>query len=110
MPNIRKVLDLSTAHLPEHLFNSEVDGDGANVDSYHWGTVVYPLEHGALLWVPDDPGESAEAGTQGETTQADVLRVQVYARSLGCDYVLFDADADEDPRLPTWNWGDPTDG
>jgi hypothetical protein len=30
--------------------------------------------------------------------------VQLHARSLGCDYVLFDRDAEVDPYLPSWQW------
>jgi hypothetical protein len=33
-----------------------------------------------------------------------VLTIQRYARTLGCDYVLFDADADRDDDLPIWDW------
>jgi hypothetical protein len=33
-----------------------------------------------------------------------VLAIQRYARALGCDYVLVDADGDEVDDLPTWQW------
>ena len=98
-------MDLSTAHLPERFFNSEVEGEAGNIRSYIWGTPVQPLEHGALLWIPDDPKASAEAGTDGETTAPEVLAIQLFARGLGCDYVLFDADAEETDELPRWDWG-----
>jgi len=33
-----------------------------------------------------------------------VLTIQRYARGLGCEDVLFDADADQVGDLPTWDW------
>jgi len=33
-----------------------------------------------------------------------VLTIQRLARAAGCDYVLFDADADRIDALPTWDW------
>ena len=37
-----------------------------------------------------------------EPAPDEVLAVQLHARSLGCDYVLFDSDAEVDPQLPSW--------
>jgi len=56
------------------------------------GVIAYQLEHGWLMWVPPDPDERA-----GDHTDLpdEVLAVQRYARHLGCDYVLFDVDADQ---------------
>jgi hypothetical protein len=34
----------------------------------------------------------------------EVLTIQRYARALGCDDVLLDADADPFGDLPTWDW------
>jgi len=82
MPDIRVLLDLSTAHLPEHL--------GCGGLGTAPGVVAYPTERGWLLWVPDDPDESAAIG---DAVPAVVLAIQRYARAHGCDYVLFDAGA-----------------
>jgi hypothetical protein len=97
---IRQFLDLSTAHLPEDL------GTGG-----YWGsgTVVYDLRYdyhvGFFLWVPDDPDQHADETVEGDTRiREEILVIQRYARSLGCDYVLFDADAPYDPNLPAWEW------
>lgn len=94
MPVIRKFLDLSTAHLPQHIMNGPLN-------SFE-NVVAYDTQYGALLWVPDDPQESNDG--MDESVPAEVLAVQLYARSLGCDYVLFDRDADTDDALPTWDW------
>lgn len=99
---IRRMLVLSTAHLPERFFNCEV-GKGANVTEGYWGAVVYPVEYGALMWVPDDPKDSSLV--QEQPVKPEVLAVQLFAREQGCDYVLFDADAEKCEGLTVWEWG-----
>jgi hypothetical protein len=109
MANIRKMLDMSTAHLTPEM-RDELDdafhgglrlgADGAwhGAESAWGGAVgVYPTEHGALVWVPDDPEESAAAGD--EAIPLELIVIQKYARRLGCDYVLFDADGPVDDAL-----------
>lgn len=92
MATIRKFLDLSTCHLPEHLMTA--------LNSFE-GVVAYEHKYGALLWVPDDPKES---DCLENPIPAEILAVQLYARSLGCDYVLLDQDGDRNPDLPRWDW------
>jgi hypothetical protein len=94
MPVIRLLLDLSTAHLPEHLGTSDLDTAP--------GVIAHRTAHGWLLWVPDDPDESAAA--MSDTAPEVVLAIQRYARTHGCDYVLFDPDASRVDDLPTWDW------
>lgn len=105
---IIKVLDLSTAHLPESLMNGPI-GPLNSIE----GVIAYAHgEYGFLLWVPDDPQEHADDYPNpadddvcsDEGVPAEVLAVQLYARGLGCDYVLFDRDADTNADLPTWDW------
>lgn len=64
--------------------------------------VAYVTEAGFLLWVPDDPDESAQAML--DPVPDVVLAIQRYARIRNCDYVLFDADADRVDELPVWDW------
>jgi hypothetical protein len=85
------MLDLSTSHLPEHL------GDALSGED---GVTAYELAHGWLMWVPDDPDTHA---ADYDAVPSEVLVVQRYARARGCDYVLFDADADTVTDLPTWD-------
>jgi hypothetical protein len=89
---VRSLLDLSTAHLPENLGSHGLSG--------HDGVVAYQLEYGWLMWIPADP--QAHAGDYPDLPP-EVLAIQRYARGLGCDYVLFDADADRVGDLPTWD-------
>ncbi len=102
MPVI-KVLDLSTAHLPARLIEPH---SNAHVNSYD-GVTATRLSGGWLLVVPQDP--DAHAADYGEHADFDgpppeVVAVQRYARSLGCEYVLFDQDAEREPGLPVWEW------
>jgi len=88
---IRKILELSTDHLPSHL------GDTlASIDH----VVAYNLVTGWLLWVPNDPDASSAA--MDVPIPAEVLAVQRHARGLDCDYVRLHPDADPDDHLPTW--------
>ncbi|WP_432830850.1 hypothetical protein [Dactylosporangium sp. CA-092794] len=64
------------------------------------GVIAYQLEHGWLMWVPPDPDAHA---ADHPDLPGEVVAVQRYARHLGCDYVLFDADADQVGALPAWH-------
>jgi hypothetical protein len=91
---IRTILDLSTAHLPAHLGGRALSGED--------GVIAYELEgYGWLMWVPPDPdGHAADH----PALPAQVLAIQRYASERGCDFVLFDRDADILSDLPTWDW------
>ncbi len=104
-PVIRRVLDVSTSHLPEHL-GSDVEA-GLNGCQL---AVCYRLDYGWLMWVPSDPEDSAYS-TLGEPDDPDwddderiVLAIHKFARALDCDYVLFDSDGLTVDGLPTWEW------
>lgn len=92
--SVRRLLDLSTDHLPEAL----------RCDLGEWNAVAYPIEGSDgpsfLLWVPNDPKESSSV--QEDAVHPVILAIQQRARALDCDYVLFDHDADWDAVLPTF--------
>lgn len=90
---IRKMLVLSTAHVPPQFREGSVPG-----------VVLYGQEYGFLMWVPDEPIESSEGGAV--PTQDDFLNIQTYARLLDCDYVMFDCDGPEQADLPTFEDGE----
>lgn len=94
-PAIRRALNLSTAHLPKHL------GTPGGLDAVA-GVVAHATDVGFLLWVPDDPDQSAQVMI--DSVPEVVLAIQRYARAWDCDYVLFDADADCVDDLPVWDW------
>src|SRR4051812_5900529 len=83
---IRQLLNLSTAHLPPDL------GSPGGLDTTP-GVIAPATETRFLLWAPDDPDYCAQV--TADPVPDVVLAIQRYARALGCDYVLFDADADQ---------------
>lgn len=92
MSMIRRLLDASTAHLPQQLCQQLNTLDGV---------LAHATDHGWLLWVPTDPDTHA---ADHPDLPGEVLTLQRYARSCGCDYVLLDSDADQISDLPTWDW------
>lgn len=92
--NVRRFLDLSTGHLPQHLGTSGLNG----VD----GVTAYEMPYGWLMYVPEEPVGSAADDEEG--VPEVVLNIQIKARALGCDYVLFDADGPHVDDLPRWEW------
>lgn len=98
-PWIRPMLDISTAHLPPKAQANDWP-DGFNN--------VYPYDYGFILHVPEDPklnaedyAEDNEESDYKEEAEA-LVALQVYARSLGCDFIMFDADGEELEGFPTW--------
>lgn len=91
---IRKVLELSTGHLPEKLGEP---GGLSKVD----GVVADELTYGWLMWVPEDPDHPLVAEFPPPPV---VLNIQRYARAHGCDYVRFDPDVHAIADLPRWRW------
>jgi hypothetical protein len=98
---IRKFLDLSTEHISlaarDWLDNTgalEADrtGNGGphNVALTHHGWLVYAPELNAV----------------GTGLHKDLVPVAAYAREQGCDYILFDGDADVVDELPIFDWDD----
>lgn len=106
MPNIRKFLDLSANHLPKEVF-SDLNG--------FEGVLAFKLNIGALVWVPADIDvhlaefEVFSAKENYDLEEFDRIPESIvaawrHARSLDCDYVLFDQDAPVDHTLPRWDW------
>ncbi len=94
---IRRFLDLSTSHLTAE----QREYGGRDGDRSAWGGAVVEVhEYGFWLWVPDDPKESSRASE--ERVPRNLLAVQLYARRRGCDYVLFDRDAEVNKDLRTF--------
>lgn len=90
MPAFSDLLDLSTTHLPDHLAEdlSGVPGVDAHATASGW-----------LMTVPNRRDTSHMSHPPVPETLTAIWR---YARSLGCDLVLFAADAEPVDQLPTW--------
>jgi hypothetical protein len=97
---IRKMLDISTAHLPFRFFDP--------ADSSAWNNV--PLHHetgyGVMVWVPDDPTDINNLGSEegDDAVPPEIVALWRYARERGCDYIMLDEDGDVLNDLPTWEW------
>jgi len=101
-PGVRLWLELSTAHLPAKLREFHTLNQYAAVLAYEMNDGDYSAYQPMLLWVPDDPVESASVYDDEDQPPAEVLALQLHARKLGCDYIRFDRDADTVDGLPTF--------
>lgn len=93
-----RYLDLSTRHLPQTVVSHL---------SAHDGVTAISTGTGWLVSVPEDPdAHAADYGNPDDYdgVPATLLVVQRYARSLGCDRLLFDRDAPVVADLPTFTW------
>lgn len=81
-PNVRRFLDLSTAHLsPKTRDHWTLNPDAVPAPG---GVTRY----GFFVW------SGMEGDEPDDDALAEVTACQRFARSLGCDFILFDADAD----------------
>jgi hypothetical protein len=94
-PNIRKFLDLSTAHLSpsdrDHL-------DACAAPGSAFGVAVAKTEDGWFVYAPDPADE-----VDDRNLPPHLQVISAYARAQGCDYILFDCDAEIDPALPVFD-------
>lgn len=89
-PVIKTFLEISDSHLPLWY------RDGGR----HDGIIMHDMEHGALMWVPDDPKQSAGLAADGEVEFIDD------DDETGAEFAedfMFDQDASEEPELPTFD-------
>ena len=89
---IRTFLDLSTSHLSEEACR--------DLNSCE-GVIAYETTYGWLMYVPEE--DAAELAEDNDWPPELVPIVEM-ARSKGCEYVLFDADAATTDLLPTFDW------
>lgn len=94
MTHVRRFLDLSTAHLSPRdracLEASALAGEQGEVSC---GAMPY----GWFVYACDDRPDISDT----------LWALMVEARRLGCDYLLFDADAQALPDFPCFDWEKP---
>ena len=95
-PHVRKILDISTAHVSEatswYLEEWAINGKGL--------AIVYEKgEYGWLVHVPGEPSHEVE-----DTFPADLRACMEHARSLDCDWIMFDRDGITIDALPSYEW------
>lgn len=95
MTNIRRFLDLSTAHLDDAAKAwLEMEADDAS---------AYEGRHGFFVHCKEDPDNPGQLWPDTDAPRPESLdRIFLYAIGQGCDYVLFDCDAQVDEALPTF--------
>lgn len=117
-PDIRQMLVLSTAHLPENLARAMdavgldcahqrfVDDGGSDrfvkiatdeQDELLSMTSFDCVTFGYLVWVIEDPPE--------EGLPPALALAMAFAREQGCSWLKYDCDGFEYPNLPAWSWG-----
>lgn len=87
---VRKFLDISTAHLKPQtmeLINQYLMSDNTLIGHY-----------GAMVHVPSEPDRNPNHAACPE-----ILPILEMARTMDCDYVFFDADADIIEGLPDFS-------
>lgn len=89
---IRRMLDISTAHVTEETMKRCNAKD-------KW-IVAYETTYGAFVWVPDDL--SAPGNLEGYPE--DLVIVLKFAHRLNCAWVQFDCDFVKFNNLPTYVW------
>jgi hypothetical protein len=91
---IQKMLVISTSHMPEAIARWQNMPDAF---------VLIPHEYGWMLSTDTHVFDTAETGEVSGSEQA-LKDVCEYAKKLDCQWVRFDADADENENLKTWEW------
>ena len=97
--SIRQFLDLSTAHLDKpskEWLSHEAESDSS----------TYGGHYGWFAWAhrdPDNPGHTTFGG-EDPRCPATLARIFEFACNNGCEYVLFDSDADSIDELPIFDW------
>lgn len=90
MLEIRKFLTLSTAHVTDD--TRRILDESKLTD---WPVFGFQGVFGWVIFCHEE---------KDETIPEDLWRVLEYARAKGCEYVMFDADADMIDDLPTYEW------
>lgn len=99
-PNVRRFLDLSTAHLHPDTRDSL---DSLPVPSY-----PHPDACAYFVWVPpivDGHDHFDDWEHEDRCAYPDLMAALRFARDQRCDYVLFDADAPACDGLPVYDHG-----
>ena len=99
---VRKILDISTAHVSEETAGKLGDALQQWLETAPF--IAYTKsrhndEYGWWVYVPSEPGREMEPGFP-----ADLKTCMEHARSLGCDWIMFDRDGVTIDALPDYDW------
>lgn len=96
---VYRYFDISTACLTEREMHA-VNGRLAELEHNSPRVIVH--EYGAWVHVP--PDQTAEAAAELAATYPNLDACIARAREFDCLWINFDADADHDAALPTYEW------
>ena len=100
-PQVRKILDISTSHVSEKTaqlleemgIDAELVGDRPRLITHRKG------DYGWLVYVPSEHSGETDPGFP-----SDLRACMEHARSLECDWIMFDRDGVTIDALPTYEW------
>lgn len=93
MQNLRKFLELCTAHLPEDVAKQINQGLFPK-------TPAYTNEYGWVFHVPESVQDCRDMGV----TDAAFLQIMAFAIFMDADYVMFDGAVELVDWLPVYDW------
>jgi hypothetical protein len=88
---VRKFLDVSTSNLSELTCATLGSIEGVSADETRYGWLMH-ASNGAAQYARE------------HDWPAELLPIVELARSKGCEYILFDRDAEPIEGLPTFDW------
>jgi hypothetical protein len=97
---IAKMLILSTSHVTnETRLKMEQWAEGEADENGFIPTVYRKGDYGWIIHVHE-----AESEMDTDRFPEDVTAAIVFARGQGCQWIMYDCDADEIDELPTYEW------
>lgn len=91
MAFIRKFLDLSTGHLTADTRAALDSGNNNN----RFGIPCAVTDYGFFVYADEEPND--------EVLPEELVKAMRHARANGCEYILFDCDAEIDAELDYFN-------
>lgn len=87
--NIQNIIDINTAHIPEHTARALTYKSITKLVYEPWG------EYGWVIWI------SADYADEEHKELNDIIK---YCQEHGIDYLKLDCDADVVEEFPTFEW------
>lgn len=97
-----RYLDLSTAHITKR----DSEKLAAWNRKHLTDLILRPHDYGWFVHVPSDKQELLDLFSfmRANDYSQSFIRLIRYAYNKGCHWINLDQDADQHPRLPTFNW------
>jgi hypothetical protein len=94
-PHVRTMLDISTAHVSKST-KEWLEAEAISAACEHASSILIGgTQYGWFFYAQEEADQSLPP---------DLVAIMVHARSLGCEYVLLDADAPVCEPLQVFEW------